>query len=80
MLDEPAAELSANERSRLVDLLTALPRSQTLLMIEHDIDIALKIADRITVMHQGRVIAEGAPAEVGANRLVLDMYLGRHAN
>ena len=49
----------------------------TLLIIEHDMDVALTVAQRVTMMHEGAVIVEGTPAEIRANQLVHDLYLGR---
>jgi branched-chain amino acid transport system ATP-binding protein len=77
MLDEPAAGLSRGERVALTDLLLALDPSITLILIEHDMDVALAVAERVTMMHDGRVIVEGTPAEIRANELVHDLYLGR---
>ena len=77
MLDEPAAGLSRGERAKLTDMLLALDRSITLLLIEHDMDVALTVAEYVTMMHEGRIIVEGAPAEIRANQLVHDLYLGR---
>jgi branched-chain amino acid transport system ATP-binding protein len=77
MLDEPAAGLSRAERTRLTEMLLALDRSITLLLIEHDMDVALTVAEFVTMMHDGRVIVEGTPAEIRANQLVHDLYLGR---
>ena len=79
LLDEPTAGLSAAERQRLLSSLQALPREITLLMIEHDMEIALAIADRVTVMHDGRQIAEGTPAEIVSDAMVHDMYMRKHA-
>ncbi len=76
MLDEPAAGLSPGERSRLTDLLLALDPAITLLLIEHDMDIALRIAHVVTVMHDGAVLATGSPAEIRASKAVHDLYLG----
>jgi branched-chain amino acid transport system ATP-binding protein len=76
MLDEPAAGLARAERQLLTQLLLDLPRRVTLLLIEHDMDVALTLADRVTMMHEGRVIVEGTPAEIRANELVHDLYLG----
>jgi branched-chain amino acid transport system ATP-binding protein len=76
MLDEPAAGLAQAERRLLTQLLLELPRNVTLLLIEHDMDVALTVADRVTMMHDGRVIVEGTPAEIRANELVHDLYLG----
>jgi branched-chain amino acid transport system ATP-binding protein len=55
----------------------ALDRDVTLILIEHDMDVALTAAERVTMMHDGRVIVEGTPAEIRANQLVHDLYLGR---
>ena len=76
MLDEPAAGLSRGERIALTDLLLGLDRSITLILIEHDMDVALRVAERVTMMHEGRVIVEGTPTEIRANTLVHDLYLG----
>ena len=76
MLDEPAAGLSRGERQTLTDLLLALPSDVTLLLIEHDMDVALRVAGWVTMMHEGRVVAEGTPAEIRANEQVHELYLG----
>ena len=78
ILDEPAAGLSRGERQLLTDLLLALDPAITLILIEHDMDIALRVAGRVTMMHEGRVIVEGTPDEIRGNELVHDLYLGRH--
>ena len=78
MLDEPASGLSRGERTLLTDLLLALDRSITLLLIEHDMDVALRVVERVTMMHEGRVIVEGTPEEIRGNQLVHDLYLGQH--
>jgi branched-chain amino acid transport system ATP-binding protein len=77
MLDEPAAGLSRGERVALTELLLQLDREVTLVLIEHDMDVALTVAERVTMMHEGRVVVEGTPAEIRANKLVHDLYLGR---
>jgi branched-chain amino acid transport system ATP-binding protein len=77
MLDEPASGLSRGERQLLSELLLALDRDITLILIEHDMDIALRVAERVTMMHEGRVIVEGTPDEIRGNQLVHDLYLGR---
>ena len=77
MLDEPASGLSRGERVLLTELLLALDPSITLILIEHDMDIALRVADRVTMMHDGSVIVEGTPDEIRANETVHDLYLGR---
>jgi len=76
MLDEPASGLSRGERVLLTDLLLALDRDVTLLLIEHDMDVALRVAERVTMMHDGRVIVEGNPDEIRASKVVHDLYLG----
>jgi len=78
MLDEPASGLSRGERQLLTDLLLGLDRAITLILIEHDMDVALRVAEHVTMMHEGRVIVEGTPNEIRANELVHDLYLGRH--
>ena len=76
MLDEPASGLSRGERTLLTELLLQLDRRITLLLIEHDMDVALGVAEQVTMMHDGRVIVEGTPDEIRANQLVHDLYLG----
>jgi branched-chain amino acid transport system ATP-binding protein len=77
MLDEPCSGLSRGERQLLTELLLALGKEMTLIVIEHDMDVALRVAERVTMMHDGRVIVEGTPDEIRANQLVHDLYLGR---
>jgi branched-chain amino acid transport system ATP-binding protein len=76
MLDEPAAGLSPAERQILVGLIRALPADVTLVLIEHDMEIVLQLAERITVLHRGQIIADGAPAAIRADALVQRVYLG----
>jgi branched-chain amino acid transport system ATP-binding protein len=76
MLDEPAAGLSRAERVRLTEMLLGLDESITLVLIEHDMDVALRVARWVTMMHDGRVIVEGTPDEIRANQTVHDLYLG----
>ncbi len=76
LLDEPLAGLSASDRVRVAALIRALHGSVTIVLIDHDIDQVLALSDRITVLHQGRVIAEGAPAEIQKNAEVQTAYLG----
>ena len=57
-------------------MIAGLPRDITLLMIEHDMDVALALADRVTVLHRGKVIVEGSPADVQANAEVREVYFG----
>ncbi len=76
LLDEPTAGLARAEVSRIVGLLRALPRTITLLFIEHDMDVAFALAETVTVLSQGQMIAEGPLDAVRANRLVQEIYLG----
>ena len=77
LLDEPCAGLSPSERQRFSGLIRELPRDITLVMIEHDIDIALALADRVTVLHRGNIILDGTPDEVKRNAQVREVYFGR---
>jgi branched-chain amino acid transport system ATP-binding protein len=77
MLDEPASGLSRGERERLIELLERLATDATLLLIEHDMDVALKVADRVVVMADGETVAAGTPDEIRQNDLVHAIYLGQ---
>jgi branched-chain amino acid transport system ATP-binding protein len=79
LLDEPASGLSRGERERLTELLEALPVDVTLLLIEHDMDVAFKVARRVVVMSDGKVVAAGTPEQVQADPLVHEIYLGSEA-
>ena len=76
LLDEPTAGLSAAEVVRVVGMIGALPKDMTVLMIEHDMDVAFDLADRIAVLHQGRLLAEGTPDEIRGHPQVTEIYLG----
>jgi branched-chain amino acid transport system ATP-binding protein len=76
LLDEPAAGLSPAESARMVRLIKALDRAITVLVIEHDMDVAMDIASRITVLHQGALFAEGDVQEIKANPEVQAIYFG----
>jgi branched-chain amino acid transport system ATP-binding protein len=76
LLDEPFAGLSREERVQLKALVTAIPREVTVVLIEHDMDTALDLAERITVLHYGSVIVEGTRAEVVADPKTREVYLG----
>ena len=76
MLDEPAAGLSRAERVRLTELLKELPPDITLILIEHDMDVALGVAEWVTMMHNGTVLVEGTPDEIRHNQTVHELYLG----
>jgi branched-chain amino acid transport system ATP-binding protein len=76
LLDEPMAGLGPEESARMVAMLRALKRELTILLVEHDMEAVFALADRITVLVYGRVIASGAPADIRANADVRDAYLG----
>lgn len=76
LLDEPLAGLSREERTAMKRLIAGIPREVTVVMIEHDMDTALDLAERITVLHYGRVIVEGTRAEVVADPKTREVYLG----
>ncbi|WP_248963839.1 ABC transporter ATP-binding protein [Sphaerisporangium perillae] len=76
MFDEPTAGMSAAETERFADLVERLPDDLTLLIVEHDLDVVFRLADRVTVLHLGRVLASGAPEQVRADNAVRSAYLG----
>jgi len=76
LLDEPTAGLARAEVSRIVALLRSLPREITILFIEHDMNVAFALAETVTVLSQGQMIAEGSLDAIRANRLVQEIYLG----
>jgi branched-chain amino acid transport system ATP-binding protein len=76
LLDEPFAGLSIDERREVHKLLAAIPREVTVVMIEHNMDVALDLADRITLLHFGEVVVEGTRAEVVADPRTREVYLG----
>ena len=76
LLDEPTAGLSPAESQLITALLKRLDPAITLLVIEHDMDVAFALTDRITVLHYGRVVADGLARDVKANPLVQEIYLG----
>jgi branched-chain amino acid transport system ATP-binding protein len=80
LLDEPAAGLSPAERSIVAQIIRSLQRDLTLIMIEHDMDLALGLVDYVTCMHEGRILAEGSPDVIRRNSLVQEVYLGKPRN
>jgi branched-chain amino acid transport system ATP-binding protein len=79
LFDEPAAGLSPAERSDLVAILNALPKHIGYIIIEHDLDVALRVADDVSIMHDGRLFKEGSPAEIESDPDIQRIYLGeRH--
>ncbi len=77
MLDEPAAGMSADETRNAVELIRRLTKDKTMVIIEHDMDVVFSLADRITVLHHGTILATGTPAEIQDNPDVQAAYLGR---
>jgi branched-chain amino acid transport system permease protein len=76
LLDEPLAGMSPQERAATIQLLKQIRRGRTLIIVEHDMDAIFELAERITVMYEGRILAEGTPAEIQGNNFVQDAYLG----
>ncbi len=76
LLDEPAAGMSPGETNRLMEILREMPREVTLVIIEHDMDVVFALAEHITVLHYGEVIADGTPERVKKNSKVVQAYLG----
>lgn len=76
MLDEPTAGMSRDETHTAVELIRRLTEGKTVVIIEHDIDVVFSLADRITVLHHGQILATGPPTEIRENQEVKDAYLG----
>lgn len=76
LLDEPTAGMSPAETAEIVALIKSLPRTLTMMIVEHDMDVIFNLADRITVLHYGQVIATGAPQTIREDALVREIYLG----
>ena len=76
LFDEPAAGLSPTERGELVAILTALPGHIGYIIIEHDMDVALRVVESVTMMHNGRIFKEGPPQEIESDPEVQELYLG----
>jgi urea transport system ATP-binding protein len=76
MLDEPVAGMSAKERDQTADLLNKISSNRSVLVIEHDMEFVKKIAHKVTVLHQGKILAEGAMDQVQADEKVIEVYLG----
>jgi branched-chain amino acid transport system ATP-binding protein len=79
LFDEPAAGLSPAERRELVVLLNSFPEHMGFVLIEHDLEIALRVVERVTVMHDGKVLKHGTPSEIENDAEVQAIYLGSHA-
>ena len=76
MLDEPTAGMSVDETHNAVELIRRLTEGKTMVIIEHDMDVVFSLADRITVLHLGTILASGPPEEIRENQAVKDAYLG----
>ncbi|MEL6522410.1 MAG: ABC transporter ATP-binding protein [Pseudomonadota bacterium] len=76
LFDEPAAGLSPAERRELIEILTSLPSHVGYIIIEHDMDVALRVSEHVTMMHNGRIFKEGKPAEIEEDPEVQALYLG----
>ena len=76
LLDEPTSGMSPAETARMIDLIASLPRTLSILMIEHDMKVVFSVADRITVLYYGKILASGTPAEIQSNERVREVYLG----
>lgn len=76
LFDEPAAGLSPTERSELIEILSGLPGHMGFIIIEHDMDVALRVSESVTMMHNGQIFKEGKPAEIEEDPEVQALYLG----
>jgi branched-chain amino acid transport system ATP-binding protein len=76
LLDEPTAGMSPEETDETMGLIRELTAGRTVVLVEHKMKLVMRISDRITVLHQGQVIADGTPAEIRANERVQQTYLG----
>jgi branched-chain amino acid transport system ATP-binding protein len=76
LLDEPTSGMSPAETEAMIELVRGLPRTLALLMIEHDMKVVFSLADRITVLYYGEVLASGTPAQIQASERVREVYLG----
>jgi branched-chain amino acid transport system ATP-binding protein len=76
LLDEPTAGMSPEETDETIRLIRKIAEGRTVILVEHKMKVVMNISDRITVLHQGQVLAEGSPAEIRANTLVQQTYLG----
>ncbi|HLS87866.1 MAG TPA: ABC transporter ATP-binding protein [Burkholderiales bacterium] len=79
LLDEPMAGMGIEESQRMIEFLSALKRRHTMVLVEHDMDAVFRLADRISVLVYGRIIATGTPEEIRANQEVRAAYLGEEA-
>lgn len=76
LLDEPTAGMSSEETNETITLIERVLSDKSLVLVEHDVELVMEISDRITVLHQGRMLAEGTPSDIAANDAVQEAYLG----
>jgi branched-chain amino acid transport system permease protein len=76
LLDEPLAGMSPRERAETVELLKSIGKGRTMIVIDHDIDSLFELAERVTVLQEGRVLVEGTPEEIKRSAAVQEAYLG----
>jgi branched-chain amino acid transport system ATP-binding protein len=79
LLDEPTAGLNAEETRKAIGLIRRVSEGKTLVMVEHDMEVVFTLADRISVIHYGRVLASGPPSEIRSSEEVKRAYLGKKA-
>ncbi|MBU2613852.1 ABC transporter ATP-binding protein, partial [Patescibacteria group bacterium] len=80
LLDEPAAGMSPTETDQVSELIKSLGREMAVVLVEHDMEVVMTISDRVTVLHQGGIIADGSPEEISGNEQVKRAYLGTEEN
>ena len=76
LLDEPTAGMSPSETVEMIDLIQRISKNLTIIIVEHDMKVVMQLAETISVLHYGRIIAEGSPGEISKNKKVLEVYLG----
>ncbi len=76
LMDEPTAGLTPDETVRIMELIKTISKGLTIILVAHDMDVVMKVSDKITVLHQGKVLAEGSPGEIRKNEEVHRVYLG----
>ena len=76
LLDEPIAGMSAKERDQTAELLKRICNNRSVIVIEHDMDFVKRIASKVTVMHQGKILAEGPMSKIQSDPRVIEVYLG----
>jgi branched-chain amino acid transport system ATP-binding protein len=76
LFDEPTAGMGPEETQNTIDLIEEVLVDQTLILVEHDIELVMDLSDRITVLHRGEVLSEGTPEEIAEDEAVRDAYLG----